>query len=111
MKNEEFPKQEKVHRKFFILPHSGYSSLNRHYLLILGRQHVINLLDVFVMHLLQLLFAAFLGIFGEAFFHGLLQGINGVAAGVAHAHFGVLAFGLALLGQLLAWPVAYDAPR
>ena len=54
------------------------------------------------MHLLQLLFAAFLGIFGEAFFHGLLQSIDGIATGVAHAHFGVLAFGLTLLGQLLA---------
>ena len=54
------------------------------------------------MRLLQLFLAALLRVLGQSFLDGLLQRVDGVAAGVAHAHFGGLALTLALLGQLLA---------
>ena len=42
-------------------------------------------------------------VFGEAFvFLGLLQELDGVAAGVAHDHLGLLAGGLGLLDEVLA---------
>ena len=54
------------------------------------------------MQLLELLFAVLLHVLGHAVLHGLLQGVDAVAAGVADAYLGILGHLLTLLGELLA---------
>ena len=60
------------------------------------------MLDVLVVHLLEVGFAVLLEVFAESFLHGFLEGFDAVAACVAHTHLGVLAFLAALLSELLA---------
>ena len=67
-----------------VMAHYQFSIINspllyRHDFFLFSGQHFVDLLDVLVVHLLQLLFAALLCVFGQAFLDGFLQLVDGVA--------------------------------
>ena len=69
--------RSKARTDSLLAPHSSvYVKLHSHDFLVLGSQHIVNLLDILVMHFLQLGFRVLLFIFRHTVLHCLFQGID-----------------------------------
>lgn len=68
----------------------------------LSSKKIVNLFEILVMKLLHIIFSILLDILAHALLHGLFQTFYSIAAGVAHAHFGILSLAFRLLHQRTA---------